>query len=179
LIYNILLISAVQQSDSVIPTFIHFCHILFPCGLSLDFDYSSLCYTVGPCCLHIQFASANPKLPIHPSCTPLPLATARLFSVPVSLFSFCRSSSVSYSGFPCDSAGKESACSAGDPGFDPWVGKIPWRRERPSTPVFWPGEFHGLYSPWGHKEWDTTERLSHTHSIPHISDILWYLFFSF
>ena len=30
-------------------------------------------------------------------------------------------------------------------GFDPWVGKIRWRRERLSTPVFWPGEFHGLY----------------------------------
>jgi len=28
------------------------------------------------------------------------------------------------------------------------------------TPVFWPGEFHRLYSPWGHKELDTTERLS-------------------
>ena len=26
--------------------------------------------------------------------------------------------------------------------------------------MFWPGEFHGLYSPWGHKESDTTERLS-------------------
>ena len=35
-----------------------------------------------------------------------------------------------------------------------------WRRERLPTPVFWPGEFHGLYSPWGHKESDTTERLS-------------------
>ena len=46
------------------------------------------------------------------------------------------------------------------PGFDPWVGKIPWRRERLPTPVFWPGEFHGLYSPWGHKEADTTEWLS-------------------
>ena len=32
------------------------------------------------------------------------------------------------------------------PGFDPWVGKIPWRRGRLPTPVFWPGEFHGLYS---------------------------------
>ena len=30
----------------------------------------------------------------------------------------------------------------------------------PPTPVSWPGEFHGLYSPWGHKELDTTERLS-------------------
>ena len=38
------------------------------------------------------------------------------------------------------------------PGFDPWVGKIPWRRESLPTPVFWPGEFYGLYSPWGRKE---------------------------
>ena len=36
----------------------------------------------------------------------------------------------------------------GRPGFNPWVGKIPWRRERLSTPVFWPGEFQGLYHPW-------------------------------
>jgi len=42
----------------------------------------------------------------------------------------------------------------------PLVGKIPWRRERLPTPVFWPGEFHGLYSPWGCKELDTTEQLS-------------------
>ena len=33
--------------------------------------------------------------------------------------------------------------------------KDPWRRERLPTPVFWPGEFHGLYSPWGRKESDT------------------------
>ena len=33
-------------------------------------------------------------------------------------------------------------------------------REQLPTPVFWPGEFHGLYSPWGCKESDTTERLS-------------------
>ena len=45
-------------------------------------------------------------------------------------------------------------------GFKPWVGKIPWRRERLSTPVFQPGEFHGLYSPWDAKEWDTIECLS-------------------
>ena len=31
------------------------------------------------------------------------------------------------------------------------------------TPVFWPGEFHGLYSLRGHKESDTTERLSLSH----------------
>ena len=54
----------------------------------------------------------------------------------------------------------------GRPGFDPWVGKIPWRRERLPTPVFWPGKFHGLYSPWGHKESDTTEWLSLPHPCP-------------
>ena len=32
------------------------------------------------------------------------------------------------------------------PGFSPWVGKIPWRRKRLSTPVLWPGEVHGLCS---------------------------------
>ena len=46
----------------------------------------------------------------------------------------------------------------------------PWRRERLPTPVFWPGEFHGLYSPWGHKELDTTEQLSHP-IISNVSDI--------
>ena len=59
-------------------------------------------------------------------------------------------------GFPCDSAGKKIGLQCRRPGLDPWVGKIPWRRERLTTPVFWPGEFHGLYSPWGHKELDTT-----------------------
>ena len=47
----------------------------------------------------------------------------------------------------------------GRPGFDPWVGKIPWRRERLPTPVFWPGEFHELYSPQSDKKSDTTEQL--------------------
>ena len=42
----------------------------------------------------------------------------------------------------------------------PRVGKIPWRRERLPTPVFWPGEFHGLYSPQVHKQSDTTEWFS-------------------
>ena len=40
--------------------------------------------------------------------------------------------------------------------FDPWVGKIPWRKEWLPTPVFLPGEFHGQrslvgYSLWGHR----------------------------
>ena len=65
-------------------------------------------------------------------------------------------------GFPSGSGGKASACNAEDPGFDPWVGKIPWRRKWQPTPVFLPEKSHGQrslvgYSPWGHKELDTTE----------------------
>ena len=45
-----------------------------------------------------------------------------------------------------------------------WVNSLgwedPWRGKQLPTPVFWPGEFHGLYSPWGCKELDTTEQLS-------------------
>ena len=50
-----------------------------------------------------------------------------------------------------------------------WVGKILWRRAWQPTPVFLPGEFHWQrslmgYSPWGHKEWDTTEATEHTYT---------------
>ena len=53
-------------------------------------------------------------------------------------------------------------------GFDPWVGKIPWKRAWLPTPVFLPGEFHGQRSlvgcsPWGCKDSDTTGLLS-THT---------------
>ena len=65
-----------------------------------------------------------------------------------------------WASFPGSSAGKESAWRCG---IDSWVGKILWRREWVPTPVFWPGEFHGLYSPWGLKKSDTTEQLSLTH----------------
>ena len=52
----------------------------------------------------------------------------------------------------------------GRPGFNPWVRKISRRRKWQPTPVFLPGKFHGWrslvgYSPWGHKESDTTEWL--------------------
>ena len=58
--------------------------------------------------------------------------------------------------------GKEPTCQCRRLGFDPWVGKIPWRRARQLIAVFLPREFHGQrslvdYSPQGHKESDTTE----------------------
>ena len=53
-------------------------------------------------------------------------------------------------------------------GFDPWVGKIPWRRESLPTPVFWPREFHGLSSPWSCKELEITEQLSLSLSVQYL-----------
>ena len=53
----------------------------------------------------------------------------------------------------------------------PCIGKIPWRTDPLPTLVFWPGEFHGLYSPWGRKESDTTKRLPLSFSLdigPHV-----------
>ena len=67
-------------------------------------------------------------------------------------------------GFPFGSVGKRIHLQCRKPAFDPWVGKIPWRSERLPTPVFSSGEFHGLYSPWGHKELDRTEQLSFTYT---------------
>ena len=63
-------------------------------------------------------------------------------------------------GLPCGLADKGSACNAGDLGSIPRLGKMPWRRKRLPTPGFWPGNFHGLYSPWGHKDSDKAERIS-------------------
>ena len=39
-------------------------------------------------------------------------------------------------GFPGGSAGKESACNAGDPGSNSWVRKAPWRRDRQPIPMY-------------------------------------------
>ena len=54
--------------------------------------------------------------------------------------------------------------------FDPWVGKIPWRRAWPPTPVLL-GESHGQmspvgYRPQGHKELDTTEVTAQASTTP-------------
>ena len=57
---------------------------------------------------------------------------------------------------PGGSNGKESTCNAGDLGSITGLGRSPGEGKG-STPVFWPGEFHGLYNPWGHRELDTTE----------------------
>ena len=67
------------------------------------------------------------------------------------------------------------------PWFNPWVGKIFWRRKWQPTPVLLPGKSHGRrsmvgYSPWGRKESDTTEWL-HFHFLSGFTgqclEILW------
>ena len=68
------------------------------------------------------------------------------------------------SGSPGGSAGKESACNEGDLGSIPGSGRSLGEGNGNPTPVFLPGKSHGWtslvgYSPWGHKESDTTERL--------------------
>ena len=91
-------------------------------------------------------------------------------------------------GFPGGTSGKELACQCRRQKrsrFYPWVGKMPWRRNWHPIPVFLPGKFHGQrslvgYSPWGHKESDTTEQLTYcfldsTYIYVNIRD----LFFSF
>ena len=63
-------------------------------------------------------------------------------------------------GFPADASGREPACQCRRCKryrFNFWIGKIPWRRARQSTPVFLLGEPHGQrsladYSPQGGKE---------------------------
>ena len=56
--------------------------------------------------------------------------------------------------------------------FRSLVGKTSWRRERLPTPVFWPGEAHGLYSPWGCKESDTRVALRNFHFTYNIGAII-------
>ena len=66
-------------------------------------------------------------------------------------------------GFPGGTSGKELACQCRRHkrcGFDPLVGKIPWRRAQQPIPGFLPGESHGQrslvgYNPWGCKEYQT------------------------
>ena len=65
-------------------------------------------------------------------------------------------------GFPSGSVVMQQCGSHRRCRFDPWVGRIPWRRKWQNTPVFlpeipWTEMPAGLYSPWGLKKSDVTE----------------------
>ena len=79
-------------------------------------------------------------------------------------------------GFPGGASGKEPTCQCSRHrrcGFDPWVGKIPWRRRiRQPIPIFLPGESPwteepGKLQPQGRKELDMTKVTEHTHTHTH------------
>ena len=112
-------------------------------GTVLSFDY--LCvyfrffFLLEYRCLTVLLVSAVQK---SKSVICIPLSPLFWISFPFRL------------GFPRGSAGKESTCNVGDLGATPGLGRSPG--EGIPTPVFWPGEFHGLDSWWGHKESDTT-----------------------
>ena len=80
---------------------------------------------------------------------------AQSLSLPLLLFKYLEPQM----GFPGGANGKEPACHCRRykrQGFNPWVGKIPWRRKWQPTPVFLTGKPHGQrsladYSPLGHK----------------------------
>ena len=90
-----------------------------------------------------------------------------LLAFPVAVREWCRSWSCVYrllrfcchllSGLPRSRSGKESACQFRSCRFDPWVGKIPWRRKWQPSPIFLPGKSLGQrslvdYSLWGHRK---------------------------
>ena len=75
--------------------------------------------------------------------------------------------SASSGGFPGGTSGEERACQrrrCKRRGFDPWVGKIPWRGAWQPALVFLPGESHGQRSPWGAKSQSPLSRHKHHHT---------------
>ena len=112
----------------------------------------------GRMSLRALLGSAEGPLQLHPN------STSVLTFWPPPTFSL-RPSVVW--GLPRCLSGKEPTCQRRRHKryrFHPWVGKIPWRRKRKSTPIFLPGESHGWrsllgYSPGGCKELDTNEHI--------------------
>ena len=71
-----------------------------------------------------------------------------------------------HQGFPCGSAGKKNLPAM----QETWVWSLGWEdplEKGTATHSSYSGEFHGLYSPWGHNESDMTEQISHHFFISH------------
>ena len=87
-------------------------------------------------------------------------------------------------GLPGSSDGERIFLQCRRPGFNPWVGKIPWRRKWQPTQVFLPGKLYGQtslvgYSLSGHKELDMTEQLALSLSPSEIINSLGAIYFLF
>ena len=87
-------------------------------------------------------------------------------------------------GFPAGASDKESSCQCRGPdrhGFEPSVGKVPWRGAWQPTPVFLPGGFHGQrsltgYSPQGRTVRHDWSNLARMHGLLRINQVLKHLF---
>ena len=94
----------------------------------------------------------------------LPVLNHRMLKTPLFHCRGCRFDP--WSGCPDGAVVKNPPANMGVVSSIPaWVRKILGRRRWQSTPVFLPGKFHGQrslagYSPWGHKELDTTSQLN-------------------
>ena len=116
-----------------------------------NFTFSPLNYSLCSC--ELSSCSVNGKLKIPE------MMVGRILNL-ASLETFFPLT-VLVTGLPGGASGKESRrCKRCR--FDPWVRKIPWRKEWQPTPVFLPGKSHGQTSllgdsPLGHKELDVTE----------------------
>ena len=96
------------------------------------------------------------------------LSHAKMWWISLTTYPFAHESEF-LQGFPSGTNGKEPACQwrRHRCRFNPWVGKIPWRKAWQPTPVFLPGGSHGQrslagYSTQSHEESDTTEVIWHT-----------------
>ena len=105
-----------------------------------------------------RFSGILLEVPFLVTCSSLPIkhwvSKTSIFLTPI----------ISLRVFPCGSAGKKKKKKKNlSAMWETSVWSLGWEnlleRGKLSTPVFWPGEFHGLYSPWGCKESDMTEHL--------------------
>ena len=108
-------------------------------GLAVFFEsMNSESMSLGGICLHSS-ASMLPQEKTEQPCPSFKCISADSSACAVTY-------EISYQQTTTGAVGKNLPADAGDTRFDLWVGKIPWRRERLSTPVFLPGESHGQRS---------------------------------
>ena len=111
-------------------------------------------HVLSSCCLDICCAMHLGRYTVHTDKTAVPL----FISLP----------SIWEKGFQGSTSGQEPACQCRRHKrsmFDPWAGKILWKRAWQPTLVFLPGESHRQrnlagFCPWGHKGSATTEWVS-------------------
>ena len=129
--------------------------VVFQAPLSTEFSAKILEWVVMPCsgllcCRWVLYLLSHRRSPLMPQI---------IFHICLHPVVLWRANNHPKPGLPWWLSGKESACQCRRFRFNPWVGKIPWRRKWQPTPVLLPGEFQGQrnlvgYSLQGCKELD-------------------------